>query len=120
MILVGFKVAQGYLSLCVAVHQGPKWCSWVRLKVLGLFSQEPSRGTGNSRRSRSTAPTVSGWSAVTAEARQSEQPLSQYARLARNVVPSCDTSAFPQLTRNHEVQDIGRPTSRVRQQGVAE
>ncbi len=50
---------------------------------------------------------------MTAEARQSEQPLSQYARLARNVVPSSDTSAFPQLTRNHEVQDIGRPTSRV-------
>ncbi|CAL8468044.1 g7583 [Coccomyxa elongata] len=72
--------------------------------------KEPSRGTGNSRRSRSTAPTV-GWSVVTAEARQSEQPISQYARLAQNAVPSSDTSAFPQLSRTHEGQDIGRPTS---------
>ncbi|BDA42271.1 probable NEDD4-binding protein 2 at C-terminar half [Coccomyxa sp. Obi] len=75
-----------------------------------VTGKEPSRSPGNSRRSRPTAPTV-GWSVVTAEARQSEQSLSQYARLARNAAPSTDTSAFPQLSRTHEVQDIGRPTS---------
>lgn len=104
------QVGEDTLLHCRAAFLCTKWCSWARLKVLGPCSQEPSRGTGNSRRSRTTAPTV-GWSVVTAEARQTEQPISQYAGLAKYAVPSSDTSAFPQLSRTHEVQEIGRPTS---------